>query len=406
MIQKKLSALLLTLVLCLGLSVPALAAGPYTDVPPDYWAYDAIMRVSDDSKWPATFNGTSATTFSPEGNLTRGQFIAALNRSMNNEYWASLDGPAPYADVPESAYYYQAMIWAKQEGILPSWLINGKNIYPNTPLTRAEFCVILRNFDRWECGRSLDEMTDMYLDVFTDLDDATLGANAQDIRNAMLGWGYHLYVLNGTGDHTMSPNSPVTRAQAAVMLTRYWDTPKAKNQLFYDERRPDPGTPGASTAPWADEEEAGTEDPGTVTVPEETKPEETTPEETKPQTPEEADYIAEVILLVNQERAKEGLAALQTNDAITGAAQTRAEELPTLFDHTRPDGSSCFTALDEAGVRYWTAGENIAAGYATPAQVVAGWMNSPGHRANILNGSFTTIGVGREGNYWVQLFTA
>ena len=105
----------------------------------------------------------------------------------------------------------------------------------------------------------------------------------------------------------MSPNSPVTRAQAAVMLTRYWDTPKAKDQLFYDERRPDPGTPGASTAPWADEEEAGTEDPGTVTVPEETKPEDTTPEETKPQTPEEADYIAEVIRLVNQERAKEGL---------------------------------------------------------------------------------------------------
>lgn len=394
-------ALLLTLALALGLSVPSLAAGPFTDVPPDYWAYDAIMRVTDDSRWPATFNGTSATTFSPEGNITRGQFIAALNRSMNNEYWASLDGPAPYADVPESAYYYQAMIWAKQEGILPSWLIDGDRICPNTPLTRAEFCVILRNFDRWECGRSLDEMTDMYLDVFTDLDDATLGANAQDIRNAMLGWGYHLYVLNGTGDHTMSPNSPVTRAQAAVMLTRYWDTPKAKNQLFYDERRPDPGTPGASTAPWADEGEADAEDPGTVTV-----PDETTSEETTPQTTEESDYISEVIRLVNQERVKEGLAALQTNDAISEAAQVRAAELPALFDHTRPDGSSCFTALDEAGVRYWTAGENIAAGYSTPEQVVEGWMNSTGHRANILSSSFTTIGVGREGRYWVQLFTA
>ena len=394
-------ALLLTLALALGLSVPSLAAGPFTDVPPDYWAYDAIMRVTDDSRWPATFNGTSATTFSPEGNITRGQFIAALNRSMNNEYWASLDGPAPYADVPESAYYYQAMIWAKQEGILPSWLIDGDRIYHNIPLTRAEFCVILRNFDRWECGRSLDEMTDMYLDVFTDLDDATLGANAQDTRNAMLGWGYHLYVLNGTGDHTMSPNSPVTRAQAAVMLTRYWDTPKAKNQLFYDERRPDPGTPGASTAPWADEEEAGAEDPGTVTV-----PDETTSEETTPQTTEESDYISEVIRLVNQERAKEGLAALQTNDVISEAAQVRAAELPALFDHTRPDGSSCFTALDEAGVRYWTAGENIAAGYSTPEQVVEGWMNSTGHRANILSSSFTTIGVGREGRYWVQLFTA
>ena len=165
-----------------------MAAGPFSDVPAGYWAYDAIMRVSDDSRWPATFNGTSATTFSPEGNITRGQLIAALNRSMNNEYWATLEGPAPYADVPSSAYYYRAMIWAKQEGILPGWLINGKNISPNTPVTRAEFCVILRNFDRWDVGRNMDEMTDMYLDVFADMDDATLGVNAQEIRNAMLGW--------------------------------------------------------------------------------------------------------------------------------------------------------------------------------------------------------------------------
>ena len=82
MIQKKLSALLLTLVLCLGLSVPALAAGPYTDVPPDYWAYDAIMRVSDDSKWPATFNGTSATTFSPDTVCTRAQIVTFLYRAF------------------------------------------------------------------------------------------------------------------------------------------------------------------------------------------------------------------------------------------------------------------------------------------------------------------------------------
>ena len=179
--KKRILSVILTLTLCMGLSAPALAARTFTDVPSTYWAYDAIMRVSDDSKWPATFNGTSASTFSPEGKLTRGQFIAALNRSMNNEYWASLDGPAPYADVPESAYYYQAMIWAKQEGILPSWLINGKNIYPNTPLTRAEFCVILRNFDRWECGRSLDEMTDMYLDdilAYEPRDEAEAGDKA------------------------------------------------------------------------------------------------------------------------------------------------------------------------------------------------------------------------------------
>ena len=122
--------------------------------------------------------------------------------------------------------------------------------------------------------------------------------------------------------------------------------------------------------------------------------------------PGEDDVVAEVIRLVNAERAKQGLPALSTNRTINGAAQVRALELPTLFSHNRPDGRSCFTALSEAGIRYGAAGENIARGYPTPAAVVEGWMNSPGHRANILNENFTTIGVGyyEPGRYWVQMF--
>lgn len=145
----------------------------------------------------------------------------------------------------------------------------------------------------------------------------------------------------------------------------------------------------------------------TVTSADETKPTDPSTgdvEQPDPTTPEEDDYISEVVRLVNEERAKEGLSPLKTNDTINGAAQVRANELSTLFDHTRPDGSKCFTALDDAGIRYWTAGENIAAGYPTPEQVVNGWMNSEGHRANILNEAFTTIGVGHVGSYWVQLF--
>ena len=103
-----------------------------------------------------------------------------------------------------------------------------------------------------------------------------------------------------------------------------------------------------------------------------------------------------MIRLVNEERAKEGLSALQTNGAINEAAQVQVKEISTLFDHTRPDGTTCFTALDDAGIRYSTAGENIAVGYSTPEQVVNGWMNSEGHRANILNASFTPIGVGYD----------
>ena len=121
-------------------------------------------------------------------------------------------------------------------------------------------------------------------------------------------------------------------------------------------------------------------------------------------------FQLEVLQLVNQARADQGLAPLTADPALTAAAQTRAEELTTLYSHTRPDGRSCFTALTEAGVAYWAAGENIAAGYPTPAEVVAGWMASDGHRANILSEDFTQMGLGYApaedgyGHYWAQLF--
>lgn len=122
------------------------------------------------------------------------------------------------------------------------------------------------------------------------------------------------------------------------------------------------------------------------------------------------EFRMRVLELVNKERAANGLAKLTTDDKLTQAAQKRAEELVTLVSHSRPDGSSCFTALDEFGVSYMSAGENIAAGYYTPEDVVNGWMSSEGHRANILSGSFTKLGVGvvftdnGYGVYWSQMF--
>lgn len=117
---------------------------------------------------------------------------------------------------------------------------------------------------------------------------------------------------------------------------------------------------------------------------------------------------------MNVERAKEGLAPLGTYSSLTAAAQMRAPEIVQLFSHDRPDGSSCFTALHETGASSgaYTYGENIAAGNSTAAATVQQWMNSPGHRANILNPNFTHIGVGYAyepgstyRHYWVQMFT-
>ena len=121
-------------------------------------------------------------------------------------------------------------------------------------------------------------------------------------------------------------------------------------------------------------------------------------------------FIKQVVTLVNIERAKEGLSPLTVDARVQAAAMVRAKECERLFSHTRPDGSSFATALKEQNVAYRSAGENIAWGQQTPKEVVTAWMNSSGHRANIMNPNFTTIGVGyyenaRGTDYWCQLFT-
>lgn len=151
-----------------------------------------------------------------------------------------------------------------------------------------------------------------------------------------------------------------------------------------------------------------------IELPEQNRPEEK-PETDAPEmeTPDIEDnnadaYVSEVVRLVNAERAKAGLPALSMNRTVNAAAQVRAREIVSNFSHTRPSGANCFTALQEAGVRYRGAGENIAYGQSSAQAVVNAWMNSAGHRANILNKNFTTIGVGhhvRNGvHYWTQFF--
>lgn len=116
-----------------------------------------------------------------------------------------------------------------------------------------------------------------------------------------------------------------------------------------------------------------------------------------------------VFTIVNTERAKYGLSPLKYRDELQAVCDLRAQEITVYFSHTRPDGSVCFTALDEADIFYWTVGENIAYGYASAADVMDGWMHSEGHRANILSENFTEMAVGAAVvngmRYWVQVFT-
>ena len=135
------------------------------------------------------------------------------------------------------------------------------------------------------------------------------------------------------------------------------------------------------------------------------------PESTTVETQENATYEEQVVALVNAERAKEGLPALKVDSTLQSAALARAKETVQLFSHTRPNGTSCFSILKEYGISYRSAGENIAYGQRSPEEVVNAWMNSEGHRANILNKDFTTIGIGyyqapNGTKYWSQLFLA
>ncbi|MFH8448488.1 CAP domain-containing protein [Streptomyces fungicidicus] len=118
--------------------------------------------------------------------------------------------------------------------------------------------------------------------------------------------------------------------------------------------------------------------------------------------------VAQVVDLVNAERAKVGCSPVKVNSTLTGAAQDHSEDMAASgsMSHTGSDGSSPGDRITRAGYSWSTYGENVAYGYSTPEQVMAGWMASPGHKENILNCAFEEIGVGlaQPGSYWTQDF--
>ncbi|MBO5523289.1 MAG: hypothetical protein J5986_06385 [Roseburia sp.] len=194
------------------------------------------------------------------------------------------------------------------------------------------------------------------------------------------------------------PNQPGTdKPDTDAPETNQPDTDKPETNV--------PGQPDTST-PGTDKPE--TDIPET-SQPDTNKPGVSTPETSQPGT-ETLSFAEQVVKLVNEERTKAGLSEVTLDKNIEAAALIRAKEIETSFSHTRPDGRSFSTVLTDNGITYRGSGENIAWGQRSPEEVMKGWMNSDGHRANILNPKFTKIGVGYYQNavgrnYWTQLFT-
>ena len=362
---------LMALVLALCLTAPALAAG-FTDVPDSHWASGYIQRAYEED-W---VHGMGSGKYAPAGTLTRAQFLTMVTNAFFSD---DLDK----VSVPDGSPWYAAC-WSVAQA---NGLQTGTSMERLSDLTdsvsRYDMAQVIVNTLSGEGISASDSEARAAQAAIRDWSGVPAG-----YRDAVSG-AYALGILNGRNG-SFDGTATMNRAEAATVLCRMDDA-------ISGAQTPDTQTPDTQTP---DTQKPETQKPDTQTPAQDAS------------TPEE--LAAEVVRLVNVERAKEGLAPLGTYDSLTKAAQIRAPEIVTLFSHDRPDGTSCFTAMDQTGATKgaYTWGENIAAGNATAAATVEQWMNSPGHRANILNAKFTHIGVGYQhsagstyGHYWVQMFT-
>ena len=175
---------------------------------------------------------------------------------------------------------------------------------------------------------------------------------------------------------------------------------------------PNPGGPSEPETPSEPEQPSEPEIPAEPELPSapETPAEPELPSE--PGQPESSDgvhaYERQVVELVNVQRARNGLQPLSLDAGLCRFARVKSQDMHDnrYFDHTSPTYGSPFDMMRQFGITYASAGENIAMGYSTPEAVVNAWMNSSGHRANILSAKYTTLGVGfvPDGGYWTQWF--
>ena len=421
--MKKLLSLLLTLALCAALCVPALAA-EFSDVPASHTFHDAIQECAA----KGITSGYSDGSFKPANSVTRAQFCVMLSRAFY-----------PDAVKENSTESNKKLGWfvpnteaLSQAGVLKdtSFTADYRDAGAmDRPISRYDMAQLMTNIMAQKGASAGEEERAAAAEKIADWD-----AIHDEYRDAVSNV-YALGIIGGYSDGTFSGTVTMNRGQGCVVIYRM-------AQYVLDEDKtsePEPESPAETPAEKApdktpSETPAGKNPDQTPSetpagknpdqTPSETPAEKTpdpapekteTPEEPPVQTPAPSGSDLQstrqgVLELVNAARAENGKSPLTLNDSLCAVAQLRAEEIVQSFSHTRPNGSSCFTAIQEAGISGGAMGENIAAGQNSPASVMNSWMNSEGHRANILSGDFTSIGIGYVksgsgyGHYWVQMF--
>lgn len=356
--KRRLHTVLMTLTMCMAMSASVFAAGSnFKDVPSDHWAYTYIERAYSDGAVGGSYHDpiTGVRLYAPDDTLTKAQFVTILTNAF---YSSEVEN-----STASGAWYAKNEDVARAHGLLVS--VTGSM---DEVVSRFDMAVLLSNTlrDKGIVMPTADQRMEA-MDKIADWNDVPVEYQNQvcDV--------YYLGIIGGIdAKGTFAGKNNMNRAQAAVVYSHVADT-----------------ISGASMPPAQEEKKElrlGS-DPDLV-------------------------GINELLLsLVNQARAEEGLNPLTLHSGMADAAQLRANELLESYSHTRPNGSEYYTVLKEAGIDYAPGGENIAAGYTSVEAVFDGWMNSPGHRANILRKGIGTCGFGyawknndRYEHYWAQLF--
>ncbi|WP_077247251.1 S-layer homology domain-containing protein [Pseudobacillus wudalianchiensis] len=285
-------------------------------------------------------------TFRAQEPVTRAQSAIFIGRALKIN--PKQTSTMKFQDVSASGTAgYSYIVALTEQGIFSK----ADYFHPNRPLTRAELAKIM--VTAFNLPRAKGPS-------FTDVPENHWAA---EYIGTLAGAG----ITSGTTATTFSPNGKVTRGQLAVFIS---------NILKHDQEVTTPQPPAKDTLSDA-----------------------------------HAEVAQQILSLVNQERSKAGVKPLKYADDVAKVAQLKSEDMAkkNYFDHTSPTYGSPFDMMDRYGIGFTYAGENIAAGYSTAEAVMRGWMNSPGHRANILSANYAEMGIGiAEGGdygiYYTQMF--
>lgn len=405
--MKKILTYFIAISVFLGTYSVSAKTNVFKDVPQNHWAYQSIEKAYQDGLVKGTHQDKQSgeSYFSPNKVLTVAEFLTILGRGLYPEMMER------YQDGTK-AWYYPAETLAKEYDLLEDVVVSD---IATQQINRYDMATIIYNILH-QFGTELPKEEEIKAKDLKigDYETIKAGKNRKQVETV-----FYYGILTGLDEAgTFGGEKKTTRAQATLI---YYKMSKllhnmagwgAGNQEFNADLIPaglGQSDKNVEAQKESDKEQESSKE--TAYKQETVKSEPKNLPVKAPLVLSKTDkFRQEVLHLVNIERQKVGLHALTYDAGLEEASQVRAVEIVQSFSHTRPNGSSPFTALKEAGVQYRYAGENLAAGHLDAKEVVEAWMRSEGHRKNILSKRYTAMGLGymeaKSGYkyYWAQMF--